>query len=437
MVTVVTGFGAIFMDLGLSAATIQAPDISHEQVTALFWINVAFGLALTATFSLSAPLLATIYGIPQLLPIAITLAFTFTIDSISAQHRALLRRAMQFKTLAIIEVTACLTGVLTGVGLAFYGAGHWALVSIPLSTACTQCIATWLRTGWIPGLPSFNVAGTLEMLRFGGYLSGFSVVNYFARNADQLLIGRYCGALSLGNYSRAYNLMMLPISQINGPLTGVMVPALSLLRNDKIAFARLYLRTVNAVSWLTVPLMALLAALSNDLFPILYGDQWKEAGIIFKLLAPAAIIQPFYNSIGWVFVGTGKTDRMFSWSLIASPIIVLSIAAGLPFGARGVAIGYGVALLFGVLPWTISYITKDTAITKQSIIGAVAAPFLVAVTVFSLVEMLGWVLQPQSMLVRFSSGLALGVGTTVTALLLVPRCRMEFGTIYRSLRNAY
>lgn len=125
MVTVVTGFGAIFMDLGLSAATIQAPDISHEQVTALFWINVAFGLALTATFSLSAPLLATIYGIPQLLPIAITLAFTFTIDSISAQHRALLRRAMQFKTLAIIEVTACLTGVLTGVGLAFYGAGHW------------------------------------------------------------------------------------------------------------------------------------------------------------------------------------------------------------------------------------------------------------------------------------------------------------------------
>lgn len=275
------------------------------------------------------------------------------------------------------------------------------------------------------------------MLRFGGYLSGFSVVNYFARNADQLLIGRYCGALSLGNYSRAYNLMMLPISQINGPLTGVMVPALSLLRNDKIAFARLYLRTVNAVSWLTVPLMALLAALSNDLFPILYGDQWKEAGIIFKLLAPAAIIQPFYNSIGWVFVGTGKTDRMFSWSLIASPIIVLSIAAGLPFGARGVAIGYGVALLFGVLPWTISYITKDTAITKQSIIGAVAAPFLVAVTVFSLVEMLGWVLQPQSMLVRFSSGLALGVGTTVTALLLVPRCRMEFGTIYRSLRNAY
>src|SRR5579872_1917109 len=154
MVTAITGLGQAFADLGLSEATIQREDISHEQVTALFWINVAIGLALMFITVGLAPVLVWFYREPRLRNIALLLSLTFLVGGLRVQHDALLKRQMRFLSLAIRDVASSSLAVLIAIIMVWQGAGYWALVALPLIGNTTRMILSWLGARWIPGLPS-------------------------------------------------------------------------------------------------------------------------------------------------------------------------------------------------------------------------------------------------------------------------------------------
>jgi PST family polysaccharide transporter len=435
MATIITGFAALFSDLGLSAATVQDPLVNHRQASSLFWITVTFGATLTLLLSLLSPVVAWIYGRPELLWITVACSSTFIINGLCGQHQALLKRQMRFSTLAFIDILSFAIGIAAAVIAAFVGMGYWALVIMPVATAITQTSGCWLASGWRPGAPAL-AAGTKALVRFGGYLSAFNIINYLARNADQFLIGWYWGPTSLGFYSRAYNLLLMPITQINAPLNNVMVPGLSRLRDDPQTYARFYLRTVNAISWVTVPLVAVLAAVSNDLFLVLLGPNWIPAGPIFKILAPAALLQPIYNSIGWIFVTQGRTDRMLRWSLLSCPIILLGFVLGLRYGSAGVAWGYVVALLAGVLPWTFGYTFRGTSLTTREVIKSIKIPILISAALFCEAQVLVLLLKDESALMRLWIGTMAPAVSLLAAVRLVTPARREFSSILGTLRKS-
>src|SRR3984885_6821465 len=153
MVTAVTSLGQAFADLGLSEATIQQPEITHEQVSMLFWINAAIGLALTLITMMLAPVLRWFYREPRLFDIALVMSLTFLIGGLRVQHTALLKRQMRFSALAVRDVISYLVGVPVAIVLAFRGAGYWAIVAMPLATNFTQMTLSWVMVRWLPSPP--------------------------------------------------------------------------------------------------------------------------------------------------------------------------------------------------------------------------------------------------------------------------------------------
>ena len=175
MVTAVTGLGQAFADLGLSEATIQHPEISHEQVSTLFWINVAIGLTLMSITAALAPVLAWFYREPRLKDITLLLSLTFLVGGLRVQHDALLRRQMRFTSLAIRDVTSYVLAVPVAITLAWRGAGYWALVALPLTLNSTQMSLSWLMAHWTPGLPRRD-AKVRSLIAFGGNVAASYVV---------------------------------------------------------------------------------------------------------------------------------------------------------------------------------------------------------------------------------------------------------------------
>ena len=141
MVTAITGLGQAFADLGLSEATIQRQEISHNQVSTLFWINVAIGLTLMLVTAGLAPVLAWFYREPRLKDITFLLSLTFLIGGLRVQHDALLKRQMRFSSLAIRDVASYVLAVPVAITMAWRGAGYWALVALPLTLNLTQMVA--------------------------------------------------------------------------------------------------------------------------------------------------------------------------------------------------------------------------------------------------------------------------------------------------------
>lgn len=385
MVMAVTGFAALFKDLGLSMATIQRAEINHEQVSTLFWVNVAVsGLIAMLTVAM-APVIAWFYGEPRLTLVTIALSTVFLFGGLTVQHQALLERQMRFAALAAIQVAAMAAGVCAAIVTAALGFGYWALVVMQVTSALAIALGVWLLSDWRPGRPRRN-AGVKGMLVFGANLTGFNILNYFARNLDNVLIGKVWGAIQLGLYNKAYGLLTLPINQVTAPIASVAIPSLSRLQSNPDEYARYYYRAINVIAFVTMPMMMMLAGLSNEVILLVLGDQWAGAVPIFKVLAFAALLQPVVNPVGWVFVSLGKTDKQLRWAVFAVPMTVLSFVAGLPWGAFGVAVSYTICsltiLTFPGLWWAF----RESPLSIGGWLGSIRCPFVASMCMYIVIE---------------------------------------------------
>ena len=378
MVTAITGFVELFMDLGLSMATIQRAQITHAQVTTLFWINLALGTSLMALTAALAPAVAWFYEEPRLLPVTIALATGFVLGGLGAQHQALLRRHMRFASLASVDVSANLAGAVAAVAAALAGLGVWSLVVQRLVASLCTSVGLWIASRWRPGF-TFRWSAVRPMLALGGHLTGFNTINYFARNADNVLIGRWWGPGPLGLYARAYQLLLLPLQQINSPISSVAIPALSRLQGEPDRFRSFYLQVLSLIASITMPLVVLMTVLSDEIVALVLGPQWEGAALLFRLFAGAVIVQPACSTAGWLYVATGRTDRMLRWGLAYSALILLSFFAGLPYGAAGVASCYSAAMLLQAVP-CLWFAVRGTRITLRDIGVSLAPPTLSAFT---------------------------------------------------------
>jgi PST family polysaccharide transporter len=349
MVSAVTGFIGAIGDLGLSNVTIQRAEISHEQVSTLFWINVGVSLLISAVVAALAPEIAWFYQEPRLTWITLVSAGGFIFGGLTSQHFALLTRQMRFGAMALVQTLPQLAGALVGVVLAMAGWGYWSLVIMGIVGGAVMALVAWIASGWRPGLPSRN-SGVGSMLAFGGHLTGSNLLNYLTRNADNVLIGRFLGPGPLGIYSKAYALLIFPVQQINAPVSGVVLPALCRLQHRPDQYRQYFLRAVEGVAFIGIPIIVFAFVDARPLVLTLLGPRWLGAVIIFRLLAPAALVGTINSAPAWICTSLGRTDRQFLWAVISSPIILAGFMLGLKWGTAGVAASFSItfSLCFGL-----------------------------------------------------------------------------------------
>jgi PST family polysaccharide transporter len=434
MVAVFTGFVAVFKDLGLSAATVQRAEINHSQVTNLFWVNLTVGVVLAAVIAGVAPLLARFYGDPRLAAITAVSALGFLLGGLTIQHEALLRRQMRFTSLAVVEIAAMLASVSMAVSLAWYGAHYWSLVFSQLAFAAATAASVWMLSGWRPGLPARR-SGVRSMLLFGGNLTGFNFINYWARNLDNLLIGRVWGALQLGLYSRAYQLLLLPIDQITAPITAVAIPALSRLVDSPERYRRAYVRIVAKLAMVTMPLMAFMIVTSDWMVRLILGSQWMGVSPLFAWLGVAGLVQPLANTAGWLLITQARTNEMFRWGAFAGTILMSSICVGLPWGALGVAISYSLCSSLVAVPLLLFFVCRTGPVRPADVLGAIAPAVWASLCLLAALSLLRHSVD----VVDAPLGLALAAAVTIVivplAVVVLPSGRLVLLDTVTSLRG--
>jgi PST family polysaccharide transporter len=302
-------------------------------------VNLTLSVVTMGLMILIAPAVSWFYGDPRLTIITIVSSAGFIVGGLAVQHEALLKRQMRFMTLSAIALASMTFGYSVGIAFAWYGFGFWSLVFSQLALLLTNTSLVWATCRWSPGLPQLN-AGVRSMLGFGGNITGYATVNYFSKNADNLLIGRFWGPQQLGLYNKAAQLVGLPTDQINEPLSSVAIPALSRLADDPKRYRKAYMRIMEKVLMLVMPAVSLIIVSSDWLIAIVLGPQWKDAGQILLFMSIAGLIQPVISTVGWLLVTQGRGRDMLHWSLINAPISLLSIVVGIPWGAAGVAATY-------------------------------------------------------------------------------------------------
>lgn len=376
MVLTLINLCSLFQDAGLSTATVQRETLTNQEVSTIFWINIAVGVVLTAAVAAAGPFLAAFYRDPRLLWLTVASATVFFFNSLSVQHRSILNRAMRFTTNVKIDMLSATLGSVIAIVMAALGCGYWSLICQNVSLPIITTIAAWIALPWMPGRPRWTPE-IRSLLRFGGTVSLNSFVVYVAYNTEKILLGRYWGAAPLGLYGRAYQLSNLPVQQLTDSSSAVAFPMLSRLQGDPPRLRRSYLKAHSLLVSVTVPAVIGCALFADAVVRIILGPKWSGAAPILRLLSPTVLVFAVMNPLSWLLRATGLVERSLKIALFIAPCVILGVLAGIHYGPTGVALGYSTAMVILFVP-LVAWAKHGTGITAADYWDCIKRPLIAA-----------------------------------------------------------
>ena len=342
MVSACLAFAILVQDLGLNLAIVQRENLSQAQLSAIYWLMLGASAAVSLAFAASAPLIAWFFAEPRLTALTIAFASLIFLTGSQSTQMTLLSRDFRFNTLSILAAIGTTIQSIVSVLIAWSSSSYWSLFFGNLGSYLVVSALLWVLCNFRPSKPSFE-GSFWEIIQLGTGVSGFNILNYFSRNADNLLIGHYYGSELLGFYDRAYRLLLYPITQVFAPLVRIVVPILARLQSEPDRYRMVYGEATSLLMMAMQPGLVFLVVFANDFFLILLGPHWLPSAPIFRWLGCAGVLQMMNSTLGWLFMSQGRGGDFFKLGVFNGLITVSSFVVGLPWGPLGVAASYTVA----------------------------------------------------------------------------------------------
>jgi lipopolysaccharide exporter len=348
MAVVITGFAQAFADFGIGNAIIHRQDATRQQLSSLYWLNIAVSFMIFWLIWLAIPLAVTYYQEPRLALVLRWAAVSFLIIPFGQQFQSLLRKELRFKELSLIQISQNTIYALFAIGFALGGFGVMSLV---WSHLLQSLVGTILLIGiavnshWIPSL-HFQKSDLIGFVQFGLFQMGERSLNYLSRNVDYLIIGRLLGSEPLGYYTLAYNLMRIPVIYLNPVIVSVAFPAFARVKHQDDVLRKGYCKILHYISAVTFPMMGGMFVVAPLFVPLVYGQQWLPSVPVVQIFCLLGAVYSLGNPIGSILLAKGRADLGFYLNLFAVIGYGISNLIGSRWGITGVAAS---SLIFSVL----------------------------------------------------------------------------------------
>jgi len=338
-------------DMGFSTYLVQVEELSRRIVSTAFFYSAASGIALVGLFALSAPLLGQLFGEPGAAAVVWGICPGVLFTALASVPTALLRRRMEFRTLAIQGAIGSLVGQALAVGLAFAGAGVWALVVQLVAYQAVGAVLVWISARWRPSW-DFSLLEFKRMLSFGMSVVASDGVALLRQWAETAIIGAVLGITGLGYLNVAQRLITvtqdLSASAIV-PVSTVMFARVRGLADDLLDR---YLRALATSYAIVMPFLIFVAVGAPSVILILFGPGWDVSVVPAQALSVAGILTLGASLDGGLFYGTGRPGLWFMYASAVDAATVASTAIGVQFGLVGTSVGFvGVAIAATIARW--------------------------------------------------------------------------------------
>ncbi len=346
---IIIGLLKIFSELGVGPAVVQKKDLSDIDIHTANTLGFGFGLLAALVVFLSAGLFEHVMGIAGLADVTRALSLIIPIAGLTVVGEGLIQRAFNFRRLSLFLVISHFCGqILVAIPLALAGFGAWSLVMAAVTQTLVMLVLIQIST---PKLHKyrFNPNSARLLLNYGFGQSLGRIANYFASQGDNVVVGRFLGASSLGLYGRAYQLMVVPVNLIAGVMDKVLFPVMAAIQDDNVRLKRAYLMCASVIAMVTYPISSLMFLLADQIILTVLGSDWIQAAVVLKVFAVFLIFRMSYKLSDALSRAKGSVYRRAWRQAIYAALVVAGGVAGQHWGLAGVAAGVGVAILANYL----------------------------------------------------------------------------------------
>lgn len=343
----------ILVDMGLGNAVIQRKSVTQEQLSTLYWINLALALILMAAIWNGAPLIAEFYHEERIIGLLRLLSFAFLFTGSAQLIRFMAEKELEFKSIALTELVAFVFGFCVTVGSGLYGLGAYSFgIGYLANSALFACLA-WgvLAKGWRPSFVC-ALADSMSLLKFGMKVFATSLVNSLGAQADLIIAGRLASSASVGLYSQPRDLTFKLVLMINPIVTRVGLPLIAKKHPDRDAVAAIYKKTIRMVAFVNFPLFGFIYLFSDPITLIYLGPTWADAAPYLEASAIWMCFRCLGNPIGSLLIGTGRPGQAFFSSLLVTiSVFCVGYYAVSAFGLGALAQSLAMFYAFLIIPF--------------------------------------------------------------------------------------
>jgi len=334
MLAIFISVGDALVESGFSQALIQKKDASNEDYSTVFFINFFIACLIFLLLCLTAPLIAKFYNEEQLNHLVIVLSIGIIIRSFTIIQATRFTKNLLFRELAIINVISTLISGLVSLPMALKGYGVWSLVGLSLSKDFTYSVLLWIRSEWKPSF-LFKRDSAKNLFGFGSRILGVGLLDNFFLHINKLIIGKFFTAADLGFYTRAYGYRDMISKNILNITSSLAFPSFSSIQNDFNKVRTNYKKASELVTFISVPLLALMAFLAEPLIRILITDKWLPAVPYLQILCIAGIFYPVSGIQISILKALGKANEYLILNVIQKVFIIIGIVIGIKWGVIG------------------------------------------------------------------------------------------------------
>lgn len=351
LIMFVLGFMNLFIETGIPTAILHKQEVTRKEYASLYWFNIGISLIIFLLIYFSSPLIAGFYEEPELVKLIPIMSSIIIISSIGQQFKTVLQKHLNFQLISKVELIASTISMI----LAWYLAiNNYGIYSLVFSTLLQYALSNFVFL--IIGIKEGNVyfhyrySETKPFIKIGAYQVGGQITNYFNRDLDILIIGKFFGTDVLGGYSLAKQLVLRPAQVVNPILIRVASPVLAKFQSNIAVLRESYLKLVNIVASINIPVYLGIVLFAPLIVKILYGESYINIVMLVRILSIQMVFRSFSNPMGSLVVATGRTDLALFWNLIKLPISPIAIFIGSFYSIELVAVSIATSAVFLFIP---------------------------------------------------------------------------------------
>lgn len=341
LVSIFITIAGIFVESGLNTALIQKKDTDELDLSTVFHTSLAVAAVLYVSLFFTAPGLAGFFNEPRLVDVIRVLSLTLFIGAVQSIQQAVIAINLEFRRLFYASLGGAVLSGAVGVGLAFAGYGIWALVGQQIANRLVSTGILLFQVEWRPSR-SFSLLRLRKLFSFGWKLLVSSLLNTLTYNVRSLIIGKFYTPAMLGFFDRGSSFPGFLITNLNGSIQAVMLPAMASSQEDTERVRRMMRRSIVTSSFVVFPMMAGLAVISEPLIRVLLTDKWLPAVPFMQLACVSFSLWPIHTANLQAINALGRSDIFLKLEVVKMIIGLLVLAISIPFGIYAIAWG-GVA----------------------------------------------------------------------------------------------
>ena len=364
----------IIYDLGVGQSILQKEDLSEEDIHSAFWFSVIFGLILYGLTWYFAILCGFFFSNEKVVAVVRVVSVSIIFLSIQEVPYCLMARRFEFKRRGVAELSSGILNLSVSLILAIKGFGVWSLILGLVSRDLFLCILILILSKWKVKM-CFRIANIKRLLKFGIPVTAHSLLLYYSRNIDSVIIGRFLGQSALGFYSIATDLAKMPIQKVILIANKVAFPVFAKIQNDEVQTRRYFYKIIQLISLFSFPVFFGLFAVSEEIVVLILSPKWLPSLFLLRVFCFLAIFRSYIGLLLIVLKAKGNTGAAFRYSFYSSIIMTICFLIAVNYGLSGVGISWMICFPF-LFFYLFNSVKKEINITIKETIKNAYHPFI-------------------------------------------------------------